>query len=691
MLLGTNDSYQFGPFRIGVAERVLRRQDQIVPLTPKCFDTLLVLAQHGGNVVEKETLMRAVWPDSFVEEGNLAQNIFTLRKTLGELPEGGRYIQTIPKRGYRLVVPEAAAPAPVLPQSAPPPEATHRAPRRISYVIAAGIAIASTLIAGLLAWSPANRSVPVPRISLLTVPNNIAYGIVSPDGRHIAYVSRDAELQSLWVRETAGVGAGTRVVGPLRGHFWGVSYSPDTEYLYYVLREETHPTNGVLFRVAVRGGESQRLASGVAAAPAFSPDGRRLVFKRYEPNDRGYLLTANALGGDIRIIAQRDAAYAFYNYQWAADGMSVYFVEGVRYPTGSGWSLWEIPAAGGAARLVMGPQPKPLSSVNWLSRSEVLALIADEDSGREQIWRLGPGTAARRLTNDINNYTQIGHTEDGRTLLANTVETHDSIWTAAAPGLRRTEPVRLSLPAGSYDDPAWTPDGRVVFAGQSNLWLSSADGVERKPLLPEKGVAMEPAISSDGRFVVFVLRRQGSTNLWRIGIDGSGFRRVTGGRFDWHPALSPDGKWVAYVSRVLDQTAVWKAPLDGAGSPVKLVASGVSELVVSPDGRLLAYTTDSGETQLRSFDDGSMVRKMTAPVDAAYLQWSRDGKSLTYVSHSDRSEQFWREPIAGGPAIRIGQPMPGDVLNVNWSSDASRILYLRREIKVDLALLTNLR
>jgi Tol biopolymer transport system component len=231
----------------------------------------------------------------------------------------------------------------------------------------------------------------------------------------------------------------------------------------------------------------------------------------------------------------------------------------------------------------------------------------------------------------------------------------------------------------------------VVFAGQSNLWLSSADGVERKPLLPEKGVAMEPAISSDGRFVVFVLRRQGSTNLWRIGIDGSGFRRVTGGRFDWHPALSPDGKWVAYVSRVLDQTAVWKAPLDGAGSPVKLVASGVSDLVVSPDGRLLAYTTDSGETQLRSFDDGSMVRKMTAPVDAAYLQWSRDGKSLTYVSHSDRSEQFWREPIAGGPAIRIGQPMPGDVLNVNWSSDASRILYLRREIKVDLALLTNLR
>jgi DNA-binding winged helix-turn-helix (wHTH) protein len=83
MLQGTSEFYQFGPFRISVAERVLRRQDQIIPLTPKCFDTVLVLAQPGGSVVEKEKLMSAVWPNSFVEEGNLAQNIFSRRKTLG--------------------------------------------------------------------------------------------------------------------------------------------------------------------------------------------------------------------------------------------------------------------------------------------------------------------------------------------------------------------------------------------------------------------------------------------------------------------------------------------------------------------------------------------------------------------------------------------------------------------------------
>src|SRR5580704_16112679 len=121
----TNEIYELGPFRISVGERVLRREDRIVPLTPKCFDTLLVLAQHAGNVVEKERLMRVVWPDSFVEESNLSQNIFVLRKTLGETPEGAKYIQTIPKRGYRLVVPAAeAGPAVSLPGGAASPPAS---------------------------------------------------------------------------------------------------------------------------------------------------------------------------------------------------------------------------------------------------------------------------------------------------------------------------------------------------------------------------------------------------------------------------------------------------------------------------------------------------------------------------------------------------------------------------------------
>src|SRR5690242_16595531 len=94
----TNRLYEFGPFRLDMNERVLLRDGQIAPLTPKAFDTLVVLVENNGHVLEKEELLKAVWPDTFVEEATLAQNIFTLRKVLGKEPS---YIETIPKRGYR--------------------------------------------------------------------------------------------------------------------------------------------------------------------------------------------------------------------------------------------------------------------------------------------------------------------------------------------------------------------------------------------------------------------------------------------------------------------------------------------------------------------------------------------------------------------------------------------------------------
>src|SRR5262245_30945745 len=91
--------FEFGPFRVDPVERVLLREGQAVSLTPKVFDLLLLLLESRGHVVEKERLMREIWPGTFVEEGNLTQNISVLRKILGE----HQYIQTVPRRGYRFV------------------------------------------------------------------------------------------------------------------------------------------------------------------------------------------------------------------------------------------------------------------------------------------------------------------------------------------------------------------------------------------------------------------------------------------------------------------------------------------------------------------------------------------------------------------------------------------------------------
>src|ERR1043165_3798087 len=95
----TRHFYEFGPFRIDTRNRQLLRENEVVPLKAKAVDTLLMLIQSGGDVIEKDELMQRLWPDSFVEESNLTQNIYTLRKALGE----GDYIETIPRRGYRFV------------------------------------------------------------------------------------------------------------------------------------------------------------------------------------------------------------------------------------------------------------------------------------------------------------------------------------------------------------------------------------------------------------------------------------------------------------------------------------------------------------------------------------------------------------------------------------------------------------
>src|SRR5271169_5738314 len=93
--------YEFGPFRMDPDKQVLLREDQPVAITPKAFETLLVLIRHSREVVTKDEIMKAVWPDAFVEEANLSQNIFILRKALGDTPEDRRYIVTLPGRGYR--------------------------------------------------------------------------------------------------------------------------------------------------------------------------------------------------------------------------------------------------------------------------------------------------------------------------------------------------------------------------------------------------------------------------------------------------------------------------------------------------------------------------------------------------------------------------------------------------------------
>src|SRR5205823_13553496 len=95
--------YEFGPFQIDNVNHVLLSDGEKLPLKQKVFDTLLLLFENRGRLLDKDELLSRLWPDTVVEESNLSQNVYLLRKILGEEPRGEAYIETMPKRGYRFV------------------------------------------------------------------------------------------------------------------------------------------------------------------------------------------------------------------------------------------------------------------------------------------------------------------------------------------------------------------------------------------------------------------------------------------------------------------------------------------------------------------------------------------------------------------------------------------------------------
>ena len=134
----SRELYEFGPFRLEPSERKLVRGNVTVALTPKAFDTLHLLVRNSGRLLGKDEIIRTLWPDTFVEEGSLANNIFLLRKALGDNPE---YIETVPRRGYRFVGSVRRLPS-------PPPRFSHVATKptkMVLFTVALVVAVATVL------------------------------------------------------------------------------------------------------------------------------------------------------------------------------------------------------------------------------------------------------------------------------------------------------------------------------------------------------------------------------------------------------------------------------------------------------------------------------------------------------------------------------------------------------------------
>jgi TolB-like protein/DNA-binding winged helix-turn-helix (wHTH) protein/Tfp pilus assembly protein PilF len=181
-----NRLYEFGEFRLDAQQRLLRRGEELISLTPKAFEMLLVLVESDGRIVTKDQLMKAVWSDSFVEESNLTQTVFMLRKAMGETAEQ-RYILTIPGRGYRFAA-QVKQSARVEPTDVELPSRTatgdsaisaeaertalRSALRRWPLFVAAMVVLVSILLTAYFRWfrPAAHAQTPVPRVMLAILP-----------------------------------------------------------------------------------------------------------------------------------------------------------------------------------------------------------------------------------------------------------------------------------------------------------------------------------------------------------------------------------------------------------------------------------------------------------------------------------------------------------------------------------------
>jgi DNA-binding winged helix-turn-helix (wHTH) protein/TolB-like protein/tetratricopeptide (TPR) repeat protein len=210
----SNSVYEFGPFRLDSSQELLVEGTRKVPLTPKAYQTLLVLVENRGRTLGKDELLQKVWPDAFVEEATLAQNIFTLRKHLRDDRETAQYIETVPKRGYRFV----ADVRQVEPAAASIALSVEPSPKVSRYTMVYAVVLAGVLVAVLGGWywtrsnaaseSPARGTPPKPQ-TLAVLPfrglsdhaGEESWGIGMTD----AIITRLTSLQNLAVRPTASV------------------------------------------------------------------------------------------------------------------------------------------------------------------------------------------------------------------------------------------------------------------------------------------------------------------------------------------------------------------------------------------------------------------------------------------------------------------------------------------------------
>jgi Tol biopolymer transport system component/DNA-binding winged helix-turn-helix (wHTH) protein len=710
-----NQCYEFGPFRLATAEHRLYRNGEIVMLPPKEFDLLLLLVQNPGQVMNRESLIKSLWPNTVVEEANLNVHISALRKVLAESTGEQHYIETIPRLGYRFIAPVTEVNG----------TATISSASQVLVENGAGSLNQNAVTAvnnhAAADWSSRHRWAAIPlwllAIGLLGIP---AFLYFKP------------------VRST-GAGAPINVV-PLTtypGRESQPAFSPDGNQIAFVWSGAKDDNTDVYVRL-VDGGNWVRLTDdpGDDVNPVWSPDGRTIAFYRSSPDGDGIFLVP-ALGGAERkltgVWANRFGFGSHTWIHWSPDGK--WLVVSDKTSAEEPFSLFLLSPETGEKRRVTSP---PASVVGDCSPAfspdgQRLAFVRVISALVGDIYFVSVnGGEPKRLTFDGAGVSNLAWTPDGREIVFGSrlggknrlyripVEGGGAEWLAATgseaqyPAFSRDgsrlawrqntsdeDIFRLALKSGSENvppvaslivstaleaSPRYSPDGkRIAFvsnrSGSDEIWVCGSDGENPIRLTSFRGpLAGSPSWSPDGKQIVFDCRPEGNADIYVVSAEGGQPRRLTADPAeDIVPSWSRDGRWIYFTSNRSGRLQIWRMPA-GEGDAAQITRQGGFEPMESPDGRWLYFTQDRGsssiwrlptaggaETPLFDFHQKNYSRGWTVTSEGVYfaVASSNTQSTIKFFSLSTGAEKTVAE---------IDRVLPSSVSGLTVSPDGRWLL-----------------
>ena len=384
---------------------------------------------------------------------------------------------------------------------------------------------------------------------------------------------------------------------------------------------------------------------------------------------------------------------------WSPDGRTIACAVAITSREIQYQAIWGFDVAGGAGRPLTAGQWQTVGRMEWLADGSGLLITAatEEANPAQQVWFVATSnSAARRITNDLNDYRDVSLTMDARTLVAVTTERKANIRIAPAADVDQSSQLTFTNYDGTYGL-SWTPDDKLIYTvqanGEQNLWLTDLNRNPPMQLTSHAGFNQRPNVSPDGRYVVFMSNRTGRQHLWRIDIDGKHPLELTHGESDSDPSISPDSKWIVYDTRNREKHELLRIGIDG-GEPVRVTDTMSSYAIFSPDGKWLAlfYRAEPwapNKIALMPFPGGPVRVIKDLPAHYGVFVWTVDGQGLAY-SAKQGGGNIWIQPIDGSPAMQLTHEKTNPIVAFQWSRDGRRLAYASGSQTSDVVLISDL-